>query len=351
MERSSQRKAAQQIDVVYLWVNGADPRWQAKRQRTFSRWSALHSDSLATHGNVAGRFRDNGELRFSLRALERFFPDHGHVYIVTDSQVPGWLASARGVSIVDHRELIPPSARPVFDSGHIESYVHHIPGLAERYFYLNDDVFFGAPIDPQRWFGDRLTVAMETERHPRHAELSPDKTALVNASIMSAQWLGRTYSGYQHDWRLLSHAPRPMLRSAMFELERLAPEVFDRVRSTTFRSRKVPSIVSDLAPRWMVHTGLAESVAGDPRYICTDDEHAEQAFARLQAEFGRVPFFCINDTCDDAPDHDPRLMRARRAMNALFPLPSRFERCAAAGPRTPASPRTQADEIATAANA
>ena len=36
----------------------------------------------------AGRFRDNDELRYSLRALERFFPEHGHVYIVTDAQVP-----------------------------------------------------------------------------------------------------------------------------------------------------------------------------------------------------------------------------------------------------------------------
>jgi hypothetical protein len=328
MERSSQRKPVHQIDVVYLWVNGDDPCWQDKRQRAFFRWSALHADCLAQYGNVAGRFRDNGELRFSLRALEQFFPDHGHVYIVTDSQVPSWLDNAYGVSIVDHQELIPASSRPVFDSGHIESYLHHIPGLAERYFYLNDDIFFGATVDSQRWFGDRLTVAMDTERRPKHDALLPSETALVNASIISAQWLARIYPAYQHDWRLFSHAPRPMLKSAMFELERLAPELFDRVRSTTFRSWQVPPIVSDLALRWMVYAGLAESTTTDALYICTGDERAEWAFAQLRAEFGRVPFFCINDTCDDALGNDPKLMRAKHVMEALLPLPSRFERSA-----------------------
>lgn len=58
---------------------------------------------------MEGRFRDNDELRFSLRAL------------------------------------------PTLDSGHIESYIHHIPNLSEHYFYFNDDVFFGAPVKLEDW--------------------------------------------------------------------------------------------------------------------------------------------------------------------------------------------------------
>ena len=37
------------------------------------------NNAMAVYGNVEGRFRDNDELRYSLRALERYFPDHGHV--------------------------------------------------------------------------------------------------------------------------------------------------------------------------------------------------------------------------------------------------------------------------------
>jgi hypothetical protein len=116
-----------------------------------------------------------------------------------------------------------------------------------------------------------------------------------------------------------------MLRSAMFELERLAPELFQQVRSTTFRSWRVPPIVSDLVPRWMVQVGRARQVTPDHLYICTGEPHAPQLFALLDERFGRLPFFCINDTCDDAPEDDPRLRRVSSQLDTLLPLPSRFE--------------------------
>jgi hypothetical protein len=313
------------IDIVYLWVDGSDPQWQAKRQHAFAKWAAHHSGELAVYGNVLGRYRDNEELRFNLRALERFFPDHGHVYIVTDAQVPTWLRCDRGISVVDHRDLMPENNLPVFDSGNIESHIHRIPGLSERFFYLNDDVFFGAAIDPGEWFGPQLAVAMEASPTPALADLDPAETALVNEACLSSRWLGAQYPAYRHDSRLYAHAPRPMLRSAMFELERLAPALFQQVRSTTFRSWRVPPIVSDLALRWMVHVGLARQVSLDHLYICTGEPDAPRLFALLNERFGRLPFFCINDTCDDAPEDDPRLRRVPSQLEALLPLPSRFE--------------------------
>jgi hypothetical protein len=72
---------------------------------------------MARYSNVEGRFRDNHELRYSLRALEKFFPDHGHVYIVTDAQAPDWLRPSDRLTLVDHRDLMPEASLPTFDSG------------------------------------------------------------------------------------------------------------------------------------------------------------------------------------------------------------------------------------------
>ncbi len=326
MSRCVQSGDHQPIDVVYLWVNGSDPRWQTKRRRAFDAWLTEHPQELAVYGNVAGRFRDNGELRFNLRALERFFPDHGHVYVVTDAQVPDWLRAMSGITVVDHRDLIPAASLPVFDSGHIESYIHHIPGLAERYFYLNDDIFFGAPVHPRQWFGQQLTVAMETSSIEPFPDLKPTETALVNAAKLSARWLASVYPGYVHEWRLFSHSPRAFLRSAMYELERLAPDLFRDVRSTRFRSWRVPPIVSDLAMRWMVEIGAARRITLDPLHISTGDGAARAQFSELRSRFGRLPFFCINDTCDDASGTDPRLQQVTNVLQDLLPAPSRFER-------------------------
>ena len=84
------------VDVVYLWVNGNDDHWRSKRQAASNRSSLQDQQDLALYGDVEGRYRDNEELRFSLRALTQFFPNHGHVYIITDHQVPDWLALAAG---------------------------------------------------------------------------------------------------------------------------------------------------------------------------------------------------------------------------------------------------------------
>ena len=61
---------------------------------------------MALYANTDGRFRDNGELIYNLRCLEKFFPNHGHIYIVTDEQRPDWLAQTDKITIIDHQDII-----------------------------------------------------------------------------------------------------------------------------------------------------------------------------------------------------------------------------------------------------
>lgn len=319
--------SSEAVDIVYLWVNGADPVWRNKRQQALRRSDTQSQENLALYGDVAGRYRDNQELRFNLRALEKFYPDHGHVYLVTDGQSPHWLKPHPGLTLVDHAELIPPAALPVFDSGHIESYLHHIPGLAERFIYLNDDVFFGAAVDPALWFGrEGLAVFTESASVPDYDQLQAHETALVNASILSKRWLSRRYPHYRHAPRIFAHSPRPMLKSVLHELELAAPELFQQVRQTVFRSWQVPPLVPDLVPRWMLHTGLAALQELDPLYISSGANDAERQFQTLLKQFGNIPFFCINDTSDDACDDAPQLRRITDTLSQLLPHPSAFER-------------------------
>ncbi|MES3021964.1 MAG: Stealth CR1 domain-containing protein [Pseudomonadota bacterium] len=322
--------ADERIDIVYLWVDGADPAWQARRRKALG---LRPPDRLAPHGDVQGRYRDNGELRFNLRALERFFPTHGHVFIVTDGQTPSWLRPSDGLTIVDHRALMPAATLPVFDSGHIESYLHHLPGLAERFIYLNDDVFFGAPVDPAAWFGAAgVAVFREEASVPAYAGPQPFENALVNASLLSQAWLSARDPGYRHVPRIFAHSPRPMFKSALHELELAAPELFSQVRSSVFRSWAIPPLLPDLVPRWLLHTGRALECANQGMYLSTGASDAAQQFKRLRKEFGRLPFFCINDTSDEAAPDAPELLQISLTLARLLPAPSRFERAGAAPP-------------------
>lgn len=93
------------------------------------------------------RFSDKYELKFSLRSLERYAPWIGHVYIVTNGQIPYWLdLDCDKVTVVSHSEIFTDSYDlPTFSSPAIESHLHRIPGLSTRFIYFNDDVFLGAP--------------------------------------------------------------------------------------------------------------------------------------------------------------------------------------------------------------
>ena len=332
------------IDIVYLWVDGNDSTWRAKRQAALQQLPRDSSAAMARYSNVEGRFRDNHELRYSLRALEKFFPDHGHVYIVTDAQAPDWLRPSDRLTLVDHRDLMPESSLPTFDSGHIESWIHHIPGLSERYFYFNDDVFFGAPVQVSDWFSDAgFRVTWSDEPLVTDEAMRMDATSLENACRLSIQWLTEKARSdapafreqdplYQSTFRTFAHSPRPMLKSILFELEATAPELFAAVRSTVFRSWDKPTIVSDFVLRWALAHGLASIQPYRHRYVSTGEADQNEQLQALEAEFGALDFFCINDTTDDAQTQDPRLQNVLNVLHGILPKPSAFENDPATAP-------------------
>lgn len=127
------------IDLVYTWVNGSDILF-IENIRKFDQ----------TFENA--RFDDKGELKYSLRSIEMYAPWIRHIFIVTNGQIPHWLdLENKQVTIVTHDELIDsfdPEMLPTFSSVVIETLLHKIPNLSERFLYLNDDIFIGSEIWP-----------------------------------------------------------------------------------------------------------------------------------------------------------------------------------------------------------
>ena len=63
------------IDLVYLWVDGNDPKWLEKKNRFIEKKI-----------NTVGRYQDNQELKYSLRSIEKHLPWIRKIFIVTDDQ-------------------------------------------------------------------------------------------------------------------------------------------------------------------------------------------------------------------------------------------------------------------------
>lgn len=62
------------IDLVYTWVDGADPVWQAEK--------AQYIEEAGYYiGSRNCRWQDNEELRYSLRSVAAYWPFEGMILL------------------------------------------------------------------------------------------------------------------------------------------------------------------------------------------------------------------------------------------------------------------------------
>lgn len=309
------------VDLVYTWVDGADPAWLERKLAAQRRIAgAGHHEGAFT----ASRFADHDELRYSLRSVEMYANWVQHIWLVTDGQVPAWLRREHPkLTVVDHREIFAdPSALPVFNSHAIESQLHHIEGLAELFLYVNDDVFFGRPVRPELFFhgngiaklfvsGALLTPEGFSDRD------QPVLTAAKRSRELIEREFGRTFTAK------VQHTHLPQRRSLLYELEARYPDIFDRVMRSTFRHPDDYAIPSSLAQYYAYATGRA--VTGQVSYGYLDIS-VPSAAAKLAAWVHTHPFecLCLNDTDGELPPEERDAM-IRTFLAGHFPVPSSFE--------------------------
>jgi hypothetical protein len=136
------------IDLVYLWVDGNDPKWLERKQKFSSKKI-----------NTTGRYQDNNELKYSLRSVEKHLPWIRKIFIVTDNQIPPFInIDNPKIKIVDHSEIIPKNLLPTFNSVVIEYFIHKIPDLSEHFIYSNDDMYVNENVKPSFFFKDGLPI-------------------------------------------------------------------------------------------------------------------------------------------------------------------------------------------------
>ncbi len=197
-----------EIDLVYLWVDGNDPKWQAKKRA----FTGVLSDNSET--NNKGRYISNDELRYALRSAEKHAPWIRKIFIVTDDQKPAWLNTEHPrIQLVDHKDIMPAEALPCFNSTVIEYFLYRIPGLSGRFLFANDDMFFNADLAPDFFFGKggypivRLKRKLLGRWHPRLTAFfkalvgkKPGQYAqkLADSAHAVEEKFGKYYSGVPH---------------------------------------------------------------------------------------------------------------------------------------------------------
>ena len=309
------------IDLVYLWVDGNDPKWQAKRNAFFGR-KVENSSS-----NFNGRYANNDELKYSLRSVERYAPWIRKIFIVTDDQKPKWLdISNPKIQIIDQNNLLPHKSLPCFNSNVLEHFLYKIPHLSEHFILSNDDMFLNKTVLSTTFFANDGFPIIRLNRKPfrrfrwflrEQIFKKPHKLyskALFNAAELVKQKFGFFYNGLPH------HNIDSYLKS---DCARVAEQIFkneiDSMKINHIRS------VNDTHRAIYSYVALAEN-RGHLRYVSSKESlhvhiQKDRHYEKL-IKFNPT-FFCMNDT-EYADDKDR--VKLKVWLSTRFPEKSDFEK-------------------------
>ena len=140
------------IDFVVLWVDGGD----SEHIKIFNKYKNMQNGGNSHEGEISARFRDNDELKYLLRSVEKNAKFVRYIHLVTNGQIPKWLNTQNPkIKLVTHSQIMPQSALPTFNSAAIEACIANIPNLSDHFLYSNDDFYIAKPVSEKFFFNKK----------------------------------------------------------------------------------------------------------------------------------------------------------------------------------------------------
>ncbi len=328
------------VDFVLTWVNEADDSWQQARKKAFESRTGGELVSFDT------RFRDWGFLPYWFRSIQTYAPWVNRVHLVHSGAVPKWVNTKHPRLRTWNAEELVGLGYPTFNSHSVESRLHAIPGLAERFVYFNDDTFLTNRITPEFYFKEGLPrllnapVLLTKDTEHNHAALH--SSGLINDNFTKKQYMKNFMKAIpsllvdRTRWRPLlhgasrgippilnSHVAHPYLKSVVEEAFAAAPEDVEEAREAVFRTREEVSPLY-YARMWHLASGnyAPASHKGVGRYYPLSPGRVQAAEQVVLT--GKQPQLCLNDKFEGDSSAAQRVIL--NALEQKFPNKSGFER-------------------------
>ncbi|MDR0625438.1 MAG: hypothetical protein LBF72_03275 [Holosporales bacterium] len=309
-------KSDYDVDLVVTWCNDDDPVWRKKRQY----WETVvkaEGKVLDKNGIDQCRFRNDDELKYLLRSVEKYAPWIHKIFLVVDNQLPDWLnLNHPQLCVVNHSDFIPEEFLPTFSSIALESFIPYIPGLSEKFLYANDDMFIGNEVSRGFFFDPigRPIVRLNgiISERSKHLYVSTLRKAYDLISNAYSKNLTK---------RLPHHNIDSYSKESFLQCLKKFEKEFDDCRRNKFRgvndvSRAIVSLYEIINGKGVVRiNNQRESLRIHIRGSALDER-----LAHLLKN--RPKLFCLNDT-EDTNIKDKR--KAMQVLKQYFPERSQFE--------------------------
>ena len=338
------KKHNDKIDIVYLWVDPTDKNWQLEKDK----WYEKINGKKPLYAGAAGveRFRDNGELLYSFRSVAECVPWINHIYIITGfNHVPKWLNTNHPkITIVPHEQIMPKSAIPTFNATAIEMCIPNIPGLAEHFLLMNDDMFFNKKLSPSFFYDTIGRAKFHYSKNAYNSTIPFEQwrstlDGYTQTLALSAKYIDDMFGKKMYDMRP-SHGIDPYIKSSWVECKN-RPEIKKQIETQVKNKFRT----NDEIQRWtmnmydaatkratFIHARAAKygrhkilnriynlihwKSVRQSNVVCTNIIVAKSALKH-------APMFCIND----APENDAKILSANREfLEKRFPNKCEFEK-------------------------
>lgn len=239
----------QDIDAVITWVDGTDPKLLEKQRAHFE---VDETDDVTS----SSRFVECNEIYYCISGILKNMKFISRIFIVTDDQYPPVIDQIRAkfgdsaadrIHVVDHKEIFAgyTDVLPTFNSVSIETVLHRIPDLSERYIYFNDDFIVVQPMREADFFdGDRPVLRgrwrkmSATKFNTAQRQRMMDGKFHLGGKIFSykeTQALAFQVLGYQEKFFWHDHTPHPFYRPDLEEFfakneELVLNNIYHRIR-------------------------------------------------------------------------------------------------------------------------
>ena len=318
------------IDIVFSWVDAGSAEWQKARAKRMASYVVGEGD------DHEARFRQLDELKYALRSVHLFAPWIRRIFIVTDSMTPAWLTDHPKVTVVRSEEFFADTdALPTHNSMAVESQLHRIPGLSEHFLYSNDDMFFGRPVRPDMFFtSGGLTRFLESTTRIGLGETAVERSGFENAARVNRRLLQDRFGKLTA--RHLEHAPAPLRRSIMFQMEQEFAAEFAATAASPFRTSTNISVTNSFYHYYALLTGRAmKNETATAAYIDTTTRAGLRSLEKLLRKRA-VDCFCLNDGSFPEVPADERASAVRLFLDRYFAIAAPWETPAVAVTELPA---------------
>ncbi|WP_152208417.1 Stealth CR1 domain-containing protein [Marinobacter changyiensis] len=299
-----------EIDVVIPWVDGSDPKHAGKLQAYLGKEHTKTPKSAKPT-----RYSDMGEIEFCVASVLRFAPWVRKIFIVTDNQRPDFMddnlpqAIRDRIILIDHVDIFKgyESLLPVFNSLAIESMIWRIPGLAEKFIYMNDDLAFLKPTGKEVFFKEEKVVLRGKWQPLIRSTVSrqvKERLGMARATNRLAQSRGAALVAPEANRFLAAgHIPHPVRKSTLEKFFIRHPERFIENASHPLRhySQFWPIAVAN-------HLEIEQSsfeISDSPKdlYLSPNKQTPDQMISALNELPGRAEchFLCVQ-SLDEAGD-------------------------------------------------